>query len=419
MTTEITTTIHQPSNGALVRAGESTRQEFGALERRQSAEMAAVHQAAVAEAQIKARYVMALQRPSSFIEVRSKLLADCERPSFAKTAWYSKPVAGSSVEGPSIRFAEAFMRARGNMVPEVLVVHEDTDVRVMRVSLTDLESNTTLSRDIVMRKTVERKRYAGREVVAMRGDTAIIRAYDDELADKEASLISKALRQLIMRLVPGDLLDECKATVYRVRQKGASENPEKALRALVDDFEIQLRIKPAMLAEYLGHPADTATPDEILDLQNVYTAIKDGAARWADYVAAKAETAPPAPAPKAGKASVLAAAAQVTGAPAVLAEARAATPAPVPSDAVSRTEDERVSRLQAGVGGGAKKPTAAERMWAAAKAAKRGTKDVQEMAMRLFQRGPAALDDDQLGQLQSEIEHLAELAAEREPGADG
>lgn len=329
-------TIHQP-NG--IARGESQTQSFGSLERRASAELAAVHQAAVAEAMIKARYTMALTRPSDFLVVRSKLLKDCERPTFAATAWYAKPVGGGKIEGPSIRFAEAFMRARGNMVPEVMVVHDDADQRILRVALTDLESNTTLSIDRVLVKTVERKNGSGREIVGMRGATCIVRAYDDELADKEGSIVSKALRGLILRLCPGDLLDEAKATVFRTRANGAAADPDKAWRALVDDFEIHLRIKPAMLAEYLGHPADTATPDEIVGLQSVYAAIKDGAAKWSDYINGEE----PAPKPSDVRASVLKAAGPAS-APAVVAEARRMTEA---LDAHDAAEDARRERLQA------------------------------------------------------------------------
>lgn len=403
MTTEtaLTTTIHmQPSgNGAIVRAGETQRAEFGAMERRQSAELAAVHQAAVAEAQIKARYTMAIARPSSFMEVRSKLLADCERPAFAATAWYSKPVGGGKVEGPSIRFAEAFMRARGNMVPETIVVHEDADQRVLRVSLTDLESNTTLSTDRVMRKTVERRNADGREVVGMRGATAIVRAYEDELADKEASIISKALRQLILRLCPGDLLDEAKATIMRTRKSGA-EDRGKALRDLVDNFEVHLRIKPAQLAEYLKHPVDETTPDEIVALQDVYAALRDGTARWSDYLADEK----PAPKSTSARAAVMEQAAKLSAAE-IVAEAR--TP-----DPVTTAEDARVERLRDGAKG---RYAALE---AATKRAGMAKRSLAELSVRLFNRGVAALDDDQIAQLVAEVESAADNA-EREPGADG
>jgi hypothetical protein len=57
-----------------------TRQEFGATQLERRAETSAVAVAAQAEAMIKARWVMALQRPRDWDTVRLKLLAEARRP---------------------------------------------------------------------------------------------------------------------------------------------------------------------------------------------------------------------------------------------------------------------------------------------------------------------------------------------------
>src|SRR4051812_13196904 len=66
--------------------------------------------AAAAEAQVKAQYLVALNRPRDLDNVRSLLLKECERSTFAAAAIYSKPVGGKKVTGPSIRFAESAKR---------------------------------------------------------------------------------------------------------------------------------------------------------------------------------------------------------------------------------------------------------------------------------------------------------------------
>ncbi len=68
-------------------------------------------------ASVQARYVMAAARPRSWMEARTRILRECERPGFAEAAWYSKPIgAGKSVGGLSIRFAEAAARYAGNVL---------------------------------------------------------------------------------------------------------------------------------------------------------------------------------------------------------------------------------------------------------------------------------------------------------------
>ena len=124
----------------------------------ETAETASTAVAVQARAAVEARYKMALMRPRSWDEVRVRLLAACKRPGFAETARYAKPVGGKSIEGPSIRFAEEALRAMGNAYVETMVVFDDDERRIVRVTVTDLEANLSYPHDITLRKTVERRR---------------------------------------------------------------------------------------------------------------------------------------------------------------------------------------------------------------------------------------------------------------------
>ncbi|HYG12344.1 MAG TPA: hypothetical protein VD835_20545, partial [Pyrinomonadaceae bacterium] len=128
------------ANEALaVRADGSIQQVsegFGSQTMVRANETSTTALAAQAKAQIEARYIVAMQRPRDMDTVRTKLLKECSRPGFAKVARYSKPVGGSKIEGPSIRFAEAALRCMGNVVPESFVVWDDEEKRVVRVSVT-------------------------------------------------------------------------------------------------------------------------------------------------------------------------------------------------------------------------------------------------------------------------------------------
>ena len=79
--------------------------------------------AAQAQAEITARYLMALQRPRDDDNVRALLLKECRRPTFAAKAFYSIPrkdrtgrlkgkLTGTPgrVEGLTVRFAESAIR---------------------------------------------------------------------------------------------------------------------------------------------------------------------------------------------------------------------------------------------------------------------------------------------------------------------
>ena len=284
------------ANEALaMRGGESISQVnegFGTSSMVRANETSTTALAAQAKAQIEARYIVAMQRPRDMDTVRTKLLKECSRPGFAKVARYSKPVGGSKIEGPSIRFAEAALRCMGNVVPESFVVWDDEEKRVVRVSVTDIESNLTYSQDVVVPKTVERKKLGnGQQALTTRsnsfGDLVyIVRATDDDLLNKQNALVSKALRTQAIRLLPGDILEECMNAVIKVQKDADAKDPDAAKKAVLDAFA-KLNISPTQLAEFLGHDTSQIVPAELTELRAVYSAIMEGETTWQALMASK------------------------------------------------------------------------------------------------------------------------------------
>lgn len=259
-------------------------------------ETTTAHSAALAKAEVEARFAVAVHRPRDMDEARVALLADCRRPHFAAVARYSKPVGGKPIEGPSIRFAEAALRHLGNVEVSSPVVYEDDEKRIVRVTVCDLESNLTHRTDITIAKTVERRKLGnGQKPISTRqntyGETVyIVAATDDELNVKQAALVSKALRTLALRIVPGDLVDEAMDAVIETQQRGDKTDPEAAKKRVVDAFA-SIGVSPASLKEYLGHDVASCAPAELVHLRAVYAAIKDGETTWKDVVA-KPDDAP-------------------------------------------------------------------------------------------------------------------------------
>lgn len=261
------------------------------------------------QATVAARYLVACQRPRDWSTVRQKMLAECRRPGFAEVARYKKPIGGGRfVEGESIRFAEAVARNMGNVSTDVLVIDEDNEKRVIRVTTTDIESNTSFSSDILVKKTVERRLVKdGQTVISSRRNSAgdivhLVEASDDEVLTKQGNLISKATRNNLMRLLPGDILDDCMIQVQQTLAKGAKEDPDAARKKLLDAFGF-FNIMPTDIGEYLGHDPNMVSPAELDDLRKVYASIKTEGTPWAQIMAAKAESLGKAAAPTSKSAS--------------------------------------------------------------------------------------------------------------------
>ena len=157
------------------------------------------------------------------------------------------------------------------------------------LTVTDLECNVTYYGDVSVEKTVERKKpKSGDEVLSTRtnsyGETVFrIRATEDDFANKVASACSKKLRNLGLRILPADIVDEAMEACRRTRQAKDAQDPAAARRQLVDAFAA-LRVMPAQIDEYLGHPFDQASPSELDDLRAAYAALRDGETKWVDLI---------------------------------------------------------------------------------------------------------------------------------------
>lgn len=277
MNTELSATAQR--GGAL-----SVREDFAGQEIQQVAETASTAVAAQARAAVESRYVMAYKRPRDWDGVRVALLKECSRPGFAASARYHKPI-GKGVEGPSIRFAEAALRCMGNVLAEVTVIYDDDRKRIVRVSVTELEGNLSFPTEIVVEKTVERKQLKqGQQALGSRtnsyGDRVyLVAATEDDLLNKQAALVSKALRQNGLRLLPGDIQEECMDRVIEVLKNADAADPDAAKKKMADAFAA-LGVQPAQLREYLGHELGQCSPAELGDLRALWVAIRDGETTW-------------------------------------------------------------------------------------------------------------------------------------------
>lgn len=251
--------------------------------------------AAQVQATVQARYIVAMQRPRDMDTVRQRLLAECRRPAFAEQARYRKPIGGGKfIEGESIRFAEAAARALGNIVTEVIAVDEDAEKRVLRVVTTDIETNTSFSTDILVRKTVERRSVReGQVVISSRRNSSgdivhLVEASEDEILVKSGNAISKATRNNILRLLPGDIVDDCLTQCDATLAGKVKEDPDGARKKLLDAFGF-FNVLPQQIAEYIGHDATQLSAAELDDLRKVYAGVRSGETTWPQVMQARAE----------------------------------------------------------------------------------------------------------------------------------
>lgn len=265
--------MQQPSAGVAVHEGETASSAVSAR----------------AKASIEAAYVVALRNPRNDEQVRVKIVEACKRPRFAALARYAKPVAGQKIIGPSIRFVEEALRHFGNVLPEAVAVYDDADKRILKVSVTDLEANIGFSQDVVVEKTVERTTVKpGQRVLSVRENsngakTYLVAATEDDFLNKQNAAVSKVLRNLGLRILPSDIVEEAMEQVQDTLKSETAADPRAALKRVSDAF-YSLGIDPVNLEEYLGHSIAICTPAEIDHLRIVFASLKDGEITWAQLM---------------------------------------------------------------------------------------------------------------------------------------
>lgn len=198
-----------------------------------SHEVSAAASAALAKATIEAKFTIALHRPRSYMQARETILEACKRERFAEGALYRKPIKSKGkdtfIEGLSIRFAEHALNSWRNVDVSSVTAWENEDQRLVRITVTDLESNLSYADEILLNKTVERSKvYEGQVVVGTRQNTVgekvfIVRATEDDLQNKLNAAKSKAIRNSGLRLIPQDILEEAEESIRETQAKGGKD----------------------------------------------------------------------------------------------------------------------------------------------------------------------------------------------------
>lgn len=256
-----------------------------------NAETAATAVAAQARAGVESRYFMALRKPRNELDARNRLMEACQRPTFAETGRYAKPIGQEFVRGFSIRFAEEAARCWTNVLVESVITFDDDKKRLIRVTATDLENNLSWPMEMILAKTVERKFLKkGQTALATRTNARgenvnIVEATDDDMLTKTNAAISKAARTAILRLIPGDVLDDAERQILETMATQDKKDPAAAAKRLSTEF-FGLGIMAVEVEEYIGQQLDHLTPANLAWLRSVLHTVKDGDATWAEIVAA-------------------------------------------------------------------------------------------------------------------------------------
>ncbi len=217
---------------------------------------------AIAEAQ--GRLLIAKRFPRDEAQAFARVMEACSRASLAEVAHYRFPRAGGTVEGPSIRLAEELARCWGNIAYGLRELSRREGESEMEAYAWDQQTNVVSTQTFTVRHLRDKKGGAER----LRDER--------DIYEVTANMGSRRLRARILAVLPPDLVDAAVAQCAETMRNGGGKPLPDRIRDMVVGFS-RIGVSAAMLSEKLGKPLDAATPDDLVALRGVFTAIRDNA----------------------------------------------------------------------------------------------------------------------------------------------
>ncbi len=220
-------------------------------------------------AEVQAQVIMARKFPRDVVAATDRILAECDRVTLAEKAVYSYPRGGTQITGPSIRLAEAIIRAWGNCAAGTIEVERNDYESSMLAYAWDLESNTMIRREFKVAHVRDTKQ--GRKQLTDERD----------IYEVTANYGARRMRACILALIPGDVVDacvnRCEATLTAKVGK-----LDEIIPKMVKMFE-DIGVTRAMIEKRLRHRIEATQAAEIVQMRSVFNSIRDGMGTISDF----------------------------------------------------------------------------------------------------------------------------------------
>lgn len=237
-----------------------------------------------AVAETLASIYIAKQFPRNEDLCLSDTVRAASRPRLAEAAMYSYPRGGQTVEGPSIRLAEALLGIWGNSEAGWVELDRKFDPKGANGQGCNVSNCCAYC--------IDKERNTRREIVfevpharfTKKGATALVDARD--VYELCANMASRRIRACILQVLPSWIVDEALEAVSVASNASANAIKSAAdVKSKVSSMAIKFAavgVSTDMLEHYLGHKLGDCVRTELVQLGKIYTALKDGHTRVSD-----------------------------------------------------------------------------------------------------------------------------------------
>lgn len=227
---------------------------------------------------------VAKQFPRNLAEVTARMNQACSRLSLAQSATYAFPRGGTTVEGPSIRLAEALISAWGNAEAGWREVARHWDPKgadgqgchVSECVAYCFDKEMNVRREIAF--SVPHTRDRGEVDSRGKRTGKMLRVpleSERNIYELCANMASRRIRACILQVLPGWLTDEALEVVARTVREGDSRPLADIARSMEARF-LELGVTREQLVANLGHSLEEITRQDAVRLGKIYNSIKEG-----------------------------------------------------------------------------------------------------------------------------------------------
>ena len=226
-------------------------------------------------ATIQSQMSIAQMFPRDINRVQQRIISACSRPQLANSAVYVFAKGGSTVQGASIRLAEALLTAYGNAKAGFEIMSQTDTESTVRAYALDMETNTLVERSFI----VSHLRYTKKGSYVLTDPR--------EIYETVASQASRKLRACILEIIPNDLQELAMTECNKTLAKNVEITPEK-LENLVVCFGT-FGVTKAQIETLIQRKLEAITQTQYLDLKRKYVSLRDGVASPEDFFGTPSE----------------------------------------------------------------------------------------------------------------------------------
>lgn len=222
----------------------------------------------------QAMVAVAQRFPRNPMKSMDRILQACTRQGLAESSVYQYQRGGTDISGPSIRLAEAIAQSWGNIQFGYREVNrgENNGVGFSEVEAFawDLETNTRKPAQFIVKHWRDKKNGGGYALKDERDIYELI-----------ANLASRRVRNCILALIPGDVVDaavrQCDLTM-----KASADVTKESIQKMIDVFA-EFGVTKKNIEQRIQRRIDSITPALMVQMKKIFASLRDGMSSPSDW----------------------------------------------------------------------------------------------------------------------------------------